>query len=92
MRILVAAMFLAVALGGCGAAESPAAPYLQQVRKDVPSMDDVSDADLLVYGRYACKNPNTPTSFTFSGHGPTKGNEMEGLYKSAMRHCDALSK
>ena len=93
MRVLVATVFLTVALGACGAESAKqGAAYLDQVRKDVPSLDDVSDADLLAYGRYACKNPNTPTAWTFDTHGAMKGNEMEGMYKSAMRHCGALNK
>lgn len=93
MRVLVATVFLVVALGGCSAGEGakPGAAYLQQVRKDLPSLDDVSDTDLVAYGRYACKNPNAATAVTFGGHGPTKGNEMEGMYKIAMRHCGALN-
>ena len=45
-------VFLTIALGACGAeVVKPGAAYVDQVRKDVPSLDDVSDADLLAYGR-----------------------------------------
>lgn len=99
MRVLVATVFLTLALAACGSAHDAkagssgrGAAYLQQVREDLPSLDDVSDANLLAYGRYACKNPNTRTAWAFDGHGPTKDTEMQGMYDSAMRHCDALSK
>lgn len=92
----MAIVFLTLALG-CSAVEDAkpessghGGPYLKEVRRNLPSLDDVSDAALLAYGRYACKNPNTPTSWEFEGHGQTKDAEMQGMYESALRHCDAL--
>ena len=89
---MVLALVIAVALAGCGISDSASKTdsFVKDVRKTVPSLSDLSDADLISWAKDLCAHPFVLNYTGFEGRHPTTDAEANGMDAAARRHCDEL--